>query len=489
MDITRDSSPRPDSRPLSRPEPSPAGATQLRRVVAEAVTRPLLRAAPAPAEDELDLVETQPLTPYPAAAGGDLRKQLAGALAASGSAGPGTAAPPHSGPHNALDPQRAHNPRNAFGPDDRRGTPGPGAADPDRPERSEPSERLEQSERPEPAEAPSATPSETPTARRPPRADQALREHRARSLPGWVALLTLCASAAAVLVLLARSGMLPRLAALPDLRSAAVKGTGRAVIDSAALAAACAAALLGLLTFAGLLVNSGGQTRVVTRWGRYRGTVRRTGLLWVNPLLHRHEVDVRLRHWRSEPVNVTDRTGTPIVVRLLIVWRVKDTARAVLAVADHEEYLREQVHAVLTRTASALPCDSDAAPGPALRDGQWFADELTRALAAEVAPIGLEVYSVQPIALDYAPEVAESMRRRRLAELDAGLRAVLVDDAVEAAALAVRGLERATAHELDEAARRSLMGRLLVAFVTPAGVTASVPGPAARVGRKEGRTA
>lgn len=327
------------------------------------------------------------------------------------------------------------------------------------------------------------------TSRRPPRADQALREHVATVLPGWVALFAVLVGVAGVLAVLLHDGVAPHWAPMPDLRGTAARESGRAEVDLLSVAAVSAAGLLVVLALAGLLANAGGETRVLTRWGRYRGTVRRTGLVWVNPLLRRRRVDVRLRHWRSEPAKVVDRTGTPIVVRLLIVWRVKDTARALLAIEDHESYLREQIQAVLTRTASMLPCDSNAAPGPALRDGQWFADELTRALAAEAAPAGLEVYSVQPLALDYAPEVAESMRRRRLADLDAGLRTVLVDDAVEAAALAVRRLERATAHELDEAARSALMEQLLVAFVAPAGVAASVPSPAARAGRKEGRPA
>ncbi|GAA2817635.1 SPFH domain-containing protein [Kitasatospora sp. CM 4170] len=345
---------------------------------------------------------------------------------------------------------------------------------------------------PETVELPEATPGGVVTAatsRRPPRADQALREHAAATLPGFVALAAVLLGAAAVLLVLLHDGVVPYWNALPDLRGAAVRAGGRAGVDARSIASVSAAGLLVIGALAGLLANAGGETRVLTRWGRYRGTVRRTGLVWVNPLLRRRRVDVRLRHWRSEPVKVVDRTGTPIVVRLLIVWRVKDTARALLAIEDHESYLREQVQAVLTRTASTLPCDSNAAPGPALRDGQWFADELTRALAAEVAPAGLEVYSAQPLALDYAPEVAESMRRRRLADLDAGLRTVLVDDAVEAAALAVRRLERATAHELDEAARSALMEQLLVAFVAPAGVAAAVPPPAARAGRKEGRPA
>ncbi|GAA1187183.1 regulator of protease activity HflC (stomatin/prohibitin superfamily) [Kitasatospora gansuensis] len=425
MDVTRESSPRPNSWPPAPPElpQRGGGATQLSKAVADAVARPLIKARPVTVQDELD-------TDHDSAA-----RTLVGALA---------------------------------GPDTQTGR---AVVD-------------------TPFEPPvGASSSESRASRRPPRTDPALREQQARSLPGWLALLVLLAALAGVVLVLARAGVIPHLDGLPDLRGAAAKAGGGAEITARSIAAVSAAGLVVLATLAGLLVNAGGETRVLTRWGRYRGTVRRTGLLWVNPLLRRRRVDIRLRHWRSEPVQVADRTGTPIVVRLLIVWRVKDTARATLAIAGHEDYLREQVHAVLTRTASALPCDSNSAPGPALRDGQWFADELTRSLAAEAAPAGIEVYSVQPLALDYAPEVADSMRRRRLADLDAGLRTVLVDDAVEAAALAVRRLERATAHELDEAARSALMEQLLVAFVAPSGVAASVPSPAARAGRKEGKLA
>ncbi|OKI11711.1 SPFH domain-containing protein [Streptomyces sp. CB03911] len=434
MDVTRDSSQRPDNlanaliRPL--PDPPVGGATPLTTMAKLPLDPPARRSAPRTVLDPLDGPAAEPVTVQPVQ------------------------------PFQAVQPVQPL-----------------GAARPARPEEE--------------------TVVRATTTRRPPRTDPALRERSAVALPGWIGLFALLAGFAGVVLLLARTGVIPHWRVLPDIRDGAARAAGRPVVTLRDVAAVSGAGLLILLTLAGLLANAGGETRVLTRWGRYRGTVRRTGLVWVNPLLRRRRVDVRLRHWRSEPVNAVDRTGTPIVVRLLIVWRVKDTARALLSIADHENYLREQVHAVLTRTASALPCDSNAVPGPALRDGQWFADELTRALAAEVAPAGLEVYSVQPMALDYAPEVAESMRRRRLADLDAGLRTVLVDDAVEAAALAVRRLERATAHELDEAARSALMEHLLVAFVAPSGVAASVPSPsvraggpspAVRAGRKEGRS-
>ncbi|GAA4856468.1 SPFH domain-containing protein [Kitasatospora terrestris] len=430
MDVTRDSSPRPNSWPPAVPG-APVGATQLTKAVARAVAKPLIKPLPPP-EDELEATQvlTEPI-------GAD---HLGGDHFGGDHFG--------AGRHGAAPVAR------------------PAAV---------------------PAEHPTAA--DSPATRRPPRADQSIREYRAFALPGWIPLLVILLGVSGVVLVLAWTGLIPQLDALPDVRSDAARASGRPEVTDLAIGVVTGACLLVLLALAGLLSNPGGQTRLLTRWGRYRGTVRRTGLLWVNPLVRRRRVDVRLRHWRSDPVHVTDRAGTPLVVRLLIVWRVKDTARATLGIAEHETYLREQTQAVLTRTSSALPCDSNSAPGPALRDGQWFADELTRALAAETAPAGIEVYSVQPLALDYAPEVAESMRRRRLADLDAGLRTVLVDDAVEAAALAVRRLERATAHELDEAARSSLMEQLLVAFVTPAGVTASVPAPAARTVRKEGKPA
>ncbi|MFE3113976.1 SPFH domain-containing protein [Kitasatospora indigofera] len=449
MDVTRDSSQRPDNlanaliRPL--PESPTAGATPLTRLAKLPLDPPARRSGPRTVLDPLDGPAAGPVTAQPA----QPAQQMPSVQAVQ--------------PIQPIQPVQPVLPS--------------GAARPARPEEE--------------------TVVRATTTRRPPRADPALREHGAVALPGWLALFALLAGFAGVVLLLARTGVIPHWQVLPDVRAGAARAAGRPVVALRDVAAVSGAGLLILFVLAGLLANAGGETRVLTRWGRYRGTVRRTGLVWVNPLLRRRRLDVRLRHWRSEPVNAVDRTGTPIVVRLLIVWRVKDTARALLSIADHENYLREQVHAVLTRTASTLPCDSNAVPGPALRDGQWFADELTRALAAEVAPAGLEVYSVQPMALDYAPEVAESMRRRRLADLDAGLRTVLVDDAVEAAALAVRRLERATAHELDEAARSALMEHLLVAFVAPSGVAASVPSPsvraggpspAVRAGRKEGRS-
>ncbi|WP_133260124.1 SPFH domain-containing protein [Streptacidiphilus pinicola] len=300
--------------------------------------------------------------------------------------------------------------------------------------------------------------------RRPPRSDAELRERPARGvLPGWAALLAILAAAPLALLVQARRATgLP--AWVPGGQALHAGGPVIPERPAVALLALCGAVVV--VAFFGLMANPLGTARVLSRWGGYRGTVRRSGLLWVNPLLKRRAIDVRIRHWRSEPIAATDREGSPITAELIIVWQVKDTARARFSVDDHGKHLAMSAESVFARTVSTLPCDSFAQPGPSLRDGQWLGGELTRLLGAEMAPVGVAVYSVQAVGLGYRPDFADSMRRRRIAELDAGTRDVIVGDAVETAALTLRQLERSEGITLDDTFRAELTRDLVTAFLS-----------------------
>ncbi|GAB2953064.1 SPFH domain-containing protein [Streptomyces pseudoechinosporeus] len=229
--------------------------------------------------------------------------------------------------------------------------------------------------------------------------DPELVERPARVLPGAVGVLAGGGGIAGCVVAAWWAGVLPplagELAGLP-----AYGGAGLGAPQWAALAASGAVALFG---FGGLARGRTGSAWVLGLFGRYRGTVRRTGLMWVNPLLLRRRIDVRLRHWRSEPMPAVDAHGLALRVDVLVLWRVKDTARAALGVEDHERYLRECVEAALAR----LPAGTEAAR-----------EKLTRFVAADAAAAGLQVFSVQPVRAEYAPEVAAVIQRRRLAALD-----------------------------------------------------------------------
>ncbi|MET9835277.1 SPFH domain-containing protein [Streptomyces sp. NPDC006385] len=291
--------------------------------------------------------------------------------------------------------------------------------------------------------------------------DPDLVERPARVLPGAAGVFAGACGAAGCLATSWWAGALPPLV-VEALRLPASGGAG---LGPAQWVAYTGAGALGLFGFGGLARGRTGRAWVLGLFGRYRGTVRRTGLLWVNPLLLRRGVDVRLRHWRSEPMPAADGGGVALRVVVLVVWRVRDSARALLGVADHERYLRECVEAALARVPVEMP-------GGPRGSVEAAGETLTRLVVRDAEAVGLEVFSVRPVRVEYAPEVAAAMHRRRIAALDAQHRAAVLTSVVDSVEdtvtrLTVRGLV-----ELDDYERKALVKDLTVAFCAGRGETA-----------------
>ncbi|MER5779879.1 SPFH domain-containing protein [Streptomyces sp. NPDC002039] len=298
--------------------------------------------------------------------------------------------------------------------------------------------------------------------RRVPRGDDRLREHRGPVLPGWIAV------AVGGLALAGCSVVLWRAGAVPDALAAGFGAAPRAYhgLRATHWPPLAFLGIVTLLALGGLGRAKAGHAWVLTLFGSYRGTVRRTGLTWVSPLLLRRRVDVRLRHWRSDPMPAVDSGGLALQVVVQVVWQVKDTARATLAVGDHTEYLAEQVESAMARVLSQLPADAFHDDAPTLRDAEAVGDALTRLLAAETEAVGVEVFSAQPTRIEYAPEVAEAMRRRRIAAIDARHRDAVLSSVVDAVDDTVHRLTSRGIVELDDYERKALVKDLTVAFYT-----------------------
>ncbi|WP_446459575.1 SPFH domain-containing protein [Streptomyces rubiginosohelvolus] len=301
-----------------------------------------------------------------------------------------------------------------------------------------------------------------PSTRPAPVADPRLAERPGPALSGYAALLAGAAGTAGALAVLWWRGVLPAdwqsavgLTPRPDLG-----------IGVGAWAALALLATVVLLALGGLGRGRVGYAWVLTLFGDYRGSVRRTGLVWVSPLLLRRRVDVRLRHWRSEPLPAVDANGTALRVVVLVVWRIEDTVRAVLGIEDHEAYLSAQVEAAMARVLSQLPADAFHEDAPTLRDAEAVGDALTRMLKADCEPVGVEVYSAQPTGIEYAPEVAAAMQRRRIAAIDSKHRDSVLTSVVDAVDDTVNRLTTRGIVELDDYERKALVKDLTVAFYT-----------------------
>ncbi|MFF1409869.1 SPFH domain-containing protein [Streptomyces sp. NPDC058289] len=330
-----------------------------------------------------------------------------------------------------------------------------GAAHPQpKPQQSEPN--------PRPKAKAAAAPARSAPGRRVPRGDDRLHEHRGPVLPGWIAVAVGGIALAGCAVVLWRAG------AVPDSLALAFGAEPRPYrgLQARFWPPLAFLGVVALLALGGLGRGRAGHAWVLTLFGRYRGTVRRSGLTWISPLLLRRRVDVRLRHWRSDPMPAVDSGGLALQVVVQVVWQVKDTARATLAVEDHVDYLAEQVESAMARVLSQLPADAFHEDAPTLRDAEAVGDALTRMLASETEAVGVEVFSAQPTRIEYAPEVADAMRRRRVAAIDAKHRDTVLTSVVDAVDDTVHRLTSRGIVELDDYERKALVKDLTVAFYT-----------------------
>ncbi|MFJ8311888.1 MULTISPECIES: SPFH domain-containing protein [unclassified Streptomyces] len=298
---------------------------------------------------------------------------------------------------------------------------------------------------------------------RPPRPPH-LREREARVVPGRIAVALAAAATIGCLVLGALSAgwFVPELTGRADIQLSAPAASALRAAASLCLALVCFAVL-------GLTWGGDGTATVLSRRRGYRGTFRGTRLVWVPPWLRRRRVDVRLRHWRTEGIRAVDGDGIALSVVILVVWRVRDTARAVFGVADHEKYLTAVVEAAVVKVLATMPRHAFGTEGPSLRDSEWLSARLTTEVAAGCRAVGLDVYSVQPSRVDYAPDMATAMRRQQIFALDARLREAVADNLVDTVNDTVERLAERDMVHLDERQRGKLICDLAVAFYAARG--------------------
>ncbi|PCC75403.1 SPFH domain / Band 7 family protein [Nannocystis exedens] len=223
--------------------------------------------------------------------------------------------------------------------------------------------------------------------------------------------------------------------------------------------------LVLLLSLGGFFVNQPNESRVLVFFGRYVGTVAGAGYHFANPFAAKHPVSLRVHNFNSEKLKVNDARGNPIEIAAVIVWRVTDSAKALLEVENYRGFVAIQSETAIRAVATRFPYDSHDGE-VALRSHQ---DEINAGLQQEVQArldvAGLEVVDCRLSHLAYAPEIAQAMLRRQQAEAVVAARRQIVEGAVSMVEMGLRRLEEHGIVRLDEERKASMVNNLLVALV------------------------
>jgi hypothetical protein len=229
------------------------------------------------------------------------------------------------------------------------------------------------------------------------------------------------------------------------------------------LLGAVALVLTSVFLIAGFFTVQPNESKVLTLFGSYKGTVRDSGLHWANPFFWKRTVSLRLHNLNGEKLKVNDKRGNPIEIAAVVVWRVQDTFQACFDVENYEAYVHIQSESAVRHLASSYAYDHGEENELTLRAS---VDEVCAALQKElqerVAKAGVAVDEARLTHLAYAPEIAGVMLRRQQAEAIIDARQKIVHGAVSMVKMALHDLAEQEVLQLDEERKAAMVSNLLV---------------------------
>ena len=247
--------------------------------------------------------------------------------------------------------------------------------------------------------------------------------------------------------------------------------------------------ILSIICVCGFILVEPGQARVLLFFGKYRGTFTQPGYYWLNPFISQKKLSLRVRNLDAEPIKVNDKTGNPIMIGMVLVWKLKDTYKAIFEIDTQTmaegsvgqagvgasaaqvmnmlgRFVQIQADAALRQVAGQYAYDDDEDDNSSkktLRDGS---DEIKKELEARIderlAMAGIEVVEARINYLAYAPEIAAVMLRRQQASAIISAREKIVEGAVSMVKMALQKLSDEEVVELDDDKKAAMVSNLLV---------------------------
>jgi len=220
-----------------------------------------------------------------------------------------------------------------------------------------------------------------------------------------------------------------------------------------------------LFCMAGLAVVNSNESLVLVLFGNYRGTIKENGFFWFNPLVIRKKISLRARNFDSQPIKVNDKVGNPIMIGLVLVWKVENTYRAAFDVDEYEHFVTVQSDAALRKLAGMYPYDNFEVEKAelTLRSGvEEVNDQLATELIERLNIAGIKVIEARINYIAYASEIAGAMLRRQQAQAVVAARSKIVEGAVGMVQMALDQLSQKQIIDLDEERKAAMVSNLMV---------------------------
>ncbi|PKP33805.1 MAG: hypothetical protein CVU00_09790 [Bacteroidetes bacterium HGW-Bacteroidetes-17] len=215
----------------------------------------------------------------------------------------------------------------------------------------------------------------------------------------------------------------------------------------------------------GFVVVNPNESSVLVLFGAYKGTIKENGFYWVNPFFNKKKISLRALNLNSDPIKVNDKVGNPIMIGIVLVWKVENTYKAAFEVDDFTHFVNIQSEAAIRKLAGHYPYDNfdDEQADITLRSGGEDVNEkLEEELRERLAIAGIRVMEARISYLAYASEIASAMLRRQQATAIVAARYKIVEGAVSMVEMALEQLSQKEIIEFDDEKKAAMVSNLMV---------------------------
>jgi regulator of protease activity HflC (stomatin/prohibitin superfamily) len=223
--------------------------------------------------------------------------------------------------------------------------------------------------------------------------------------------------------------------------------------------------VIGVFLTIGFAVVNPNESSVLMLFGAYKGTVKTNGFYWLNPFFSRKRISLRARNLNSDPIKVNDKLGNPIMIGIVLVWKVEDTFKAAFEVDDYGHFVDIQSESAIRKLAGHYPYDNfdDEGNEITLRGGgEDVNQKLEGELSERLAIAGIQVHEARISYLAYASEIAGAMLRRQQATAIVAARFKIVEGAVSMVEMALDQLAKKKIIDMDDEKKAAMVSNLMV---------------------------
>ncbi len=212
----------------------------------------------------------------------------------------------------------------------------------------------------------------------------------------------------------------------------------------------------------GFFIVNPNEAAVILLFGEYKGTCKTNGFRWANPFFTKRKLSLKARNLNGDRLKVNDKSGNPVEIAAVVVWRIANTAQALFDVDDYEEYVTTQSESAVRHLASRYAYDGHEDEVTLRGATEQVSEDLQRELQERLGRAGVEVVEARLSHLAYAPEIAHAMLQRQQASAVVAARRKIVDGAVGMVEMALTELSAKQIVDLPADHKAQLVSNLLV---------------------------